>query len=146
MPNITEQQSLYQGPTEAAIGANLTTAQGAYYTQPTLDKMTTYDLIYADKLRVAKGSLPAPRGTWINPWEIQTLIAAPPAAGNATAGLPGVFGPKEGVAIPTSLANLTSVAPTAVPATAWTTGQRVVLLDGTFAYWNATAWTVGAAP
>jgi hypothetical protein len=146
MANVTEEQSLYQGPTRAAIGSNLTAAQGAYYTQPVLDRMTLQDLIYADKLRVAKGALPAPRGTFVNPWEIQTLIAAPPAPGNATAGSPGVFGPKEGVAIPTNLANLTSINPTAVPATAWTTGQRVVLLDGSFAYWNATAWTVGAAP
>jgi hypothetical protein len=35
---------------------------------------------------------------------------------------------------------------TASPATAWTTGQYVVLGDATHAYWSGAAWTAGQAP
>jgi hypothetical protein len=35
---------------------------------------------------------------------------------------------------------------TASPSTAWTSGQYVVLGDGTFAHWNGTAWVEGIAP
>ena len=34
---------------------------------------------------------------------------------------------------------------TASPATAWTTGQHVLLGDASKAFWNATAWTAGQA-
>jgi hypothetical protein len=34
---------------------------------------------------------------------------------------------------------------TASPATAWTTGQYVVLGDGSFAHWGGAAWTSGKA-
>jgi len=64
-------------------------------------------------------------------------------ATGAAAGSPGTFTPATGYA-PLNLAGLTGV--TAAPATAWTTGQRVVLNDGTNAYWNGTTWTAGIAP
>lgn len=60
----------------------------------------------------------------------------------ATAGIPGTFGPTN--ALPAfDLAGLTGV--TAVPATAWTTGQKVVLRDGSLAHWTSSAWAAGAA-
>jgi hypothetical protein len=65
------------------------------------------------------------------------------AATGATAGTPGTFAPA-GAAAPANLAALTGV--TAVPATAWTTGQSVVLGDATHAHWNATTWVAGLAP
>jgi hypothetical protein len=65
----------------------------------------------------------------------------PPATG-ATAGTPGTFTPA-GADSPDKLAELTGV--TAVPATAWTTGQYVLLGDGTFAHWSSTAWVAGKA-
>jgi hypothetical protein len=68
---------------------------------------------------------------------------APIPATGATAGAPGSFTPS-GAEAPANLAAMTGI--TATPATAWTTGQHVVLGDASQAHWNATAWVVGAAP
>lgn len=65
-----------------------------------------------------------------------------PGATAATAGTPGNFTPA-GADSPDKLADLTGV--TAVPATAWTTGQYVLLGDGTFAHWDGAAWAAGKA-
>ena len=46
--------------------------------------------------------------------------------------------------IPFNLAALAGV--TATPATAWATGKKVVLGNGSSASWNGTAWVAGAAP
>jgi len=67
----------------------------------------------------------------------------PPLATGATAGTPGSFTPA-GCAVPTTLGDVTGLA--ADPATAWTTGQSVVLGDGSDASWNGTAWVAGLAP
>lgn len=64
------------------------------------------------------------------------------AATGATAGSPGSFTPA-GSGAPADLAGATGV--TASPATAWTTGQYVVLGDASEAHWNATAWVAGRA-
>lgn len=64
-------------------------------------------------------------------------------ATGATAGTPGTFTP-EGAVAPADLAALTGL--TATPATAWTTGQHVILGDTSHASWNATAWVAGDAP
>jgi hypothetical protein len=64
-----------------------------------------------------------------------------PATG-ATAGTPGVFTPP-GSDSPDDLAELQDSGVVASPATAWTTGQRVVLGDASTAYWNGTAWVAG---
>lgn len=66
----------------------------------------------------------------------------PVAATGATAGAPGAFTPT-GATTPADLAALTGI--TADPATAWTTGQHVVLGDASQAHWNGTAWAAGAA-
>lgn len=66
-----------------------------------------------------------------------------PAATAANAGSPGTYDPS-GAALPANLAAMTGI--TAVPATAWTSGQHVFMGDGNKAYWNATAWTAGEAP
>lgn len=66
----------------------------------------------------------------------------PPPATGATAGTPGTFTP-DGSTIPANLAALTGV--TATPATAWTTGQSVVLGDTSDASWNGTVWVAGPA-
>jgi hypothetical protein len=60
----------------------------------------------------------------------------------ATAGIPGSFTPS-GSWVPENLAALTGV--TASPATAWTTGQRVNLGDGSSAHWTSAAWAAGPA-
>jgi hypothetical protein len=65
-----------------------------------------------------------------------------PATTGATAGIPGTFTPA-GADSPDKLAELTGV--TATPATAWTTGQYVLLGDGSKAHWSGTAWVIGAA-
>lgn len=74
-------------------------------------------------------------------WSLTPLQAAPNATG-ATAGNPGTFTPN-GSAAPNNLSLLSSV--TASPNTAWTTGQHVLLGNGTKAYWNGTAWAAGQA-
>lgn len=65
-------------------------------------------------------------------------------ATGATAGTPGSFTPAGSIA-PANLAELTAGPVTANPTTAWTTGQRVVLLDTTTAHWSGTAWVAGNA-
>jgi hypothetical protein len=67
------------------------------------------------------------------------------AATGATAGTPGSFTPV-GCGIPATLTALQTGSITATPATAWTTGQSVVLGDGSTAHWNGTAWTAGVKP
>jgi hypothetical protein len=67
----------------------------------------------------------------------------PPATG-ATAGTPGTWTPALSDT-PNSLGAMAGTV-TASPATAWTTGQSVLLGDGTSAYWNRTAWVAGTAP
>jgi hypothetical protein len=64
------------------------------------------------------------------------------AATGATAGTPGAFTPAGAVA-PANLAALSGV--TASPATAWTTGQSVVLGDASSAHWTGSAWASGVA-
>jgi hypothetical protein len=68
-------------------------------------------------------------------------------ATGATAGTPGTWTPAGSVP-PANLAALTTAAPAIVasPATAWTTGQYVLLGDASHAHWNATAWVTGDAP
>lgn len=69
-----------------------------------------------------------------------------PAATGATAGVPATLTPVDSYP-PETFAILTSTQPlTASPATAWTTGQHVVLGNGSKAYWNGTAWVAGTAP
>jgi hypothetical protein len=65
------------------------------------------------------------------------------AATGATAGSPGSFTPG-GSTTPANLAAMTGL--TASPATAWTTGQHVILGDASHAYWNSTTWVAGNAP
>ena len=63
----------------------------------------------------------------------------------ATAGAPGAFTPA-GANLPDTLADLQASAIVASPATAWTTGQFVVLGDSSHAYWDSNSWEAGEAP
>lgn len=65
-----------------------------------------------------------------------------PATG-ATAGTPATLTPGNSYA-PETLADADSL--TADPLTAWTTGQHVVLRDGTYAHWDGDSWNAGIAP
>lgn len=67
---------------------------------------------------------------------------APPVATGAIAGAPGTWTPP-GATAPATLAAMSSV--TATPATAWTTGQHMVLGDASTAHWTGTAWAAGNA-
>jgi hypothetical protein len=75
--------------------------------------------------------------------QVAITCAADIAPTGATAGEPGVFTPA-GALTPQHFADLSGI--TASPATAWTAGEFVLLGDGSHAYWNSTAWTVGIAP
>lgn len=61
-----------------------------------------------------------------------------------TAGIPATLTPANSYA-PADIADLVADDPTASPSTAWTTGQYVVLRDGSYAHWNSTAWVAGIA-
>jgi len=65
-----------------------------------------------------------------------------PAATGATAGTPGTWTPAgaESCDVFTQMDTIT-----ASPTTAWTTGQYVVLGDGSEAQWNGTTWQSGRA-
>jgi hypothetical protein len=65
-----------------------------------------------------------------------------PAASGATAGIPGTWTPA-GADTPNAFTSMDAI--TASPATAWTTGQYVVLGDGSLAHWGGAAWTSGKA-
>lgn len=77
-------------------------------------------------------------------WIAGTAPAPVITATSATAGTPGTFGPT-GATPPANLTALQASSITAVPTTAWTTGQRVVLGDATTAHWSSSAWVAGAA-
>lgn len=64
-----------------------------------------------------------------------------PATG-AVAGSPGTFTPV-GSTPPADFAGMAGLS--AVPATAWTTGQYVVAGDASESFWNGTAWATGRA-
>lgn len=64
-----------------------------------------------------------------------------PDATEATAGSPGTW---DGVR-PADFAALDASSITADPATAWTTGQHVILGDGSYAHWTSTDWAEGKA-
>ncbi len=66
-------------------------------------------------------------------------------ATGATAGTPGTWTPSGAVA-PSNLAALQGGSVTASPATAWTTGEHVVLGDAAHAHWDLDSWETGDAP
>ena len=74
-------------------------------------------------------------GAWMAPGMVAATGAAPGTGA-------GTYTPA-GATPPVNLAALTGVV--ANPATAWTTGQRIVLGDGSLAHWTGTAWAAGAA-
>ncbi|RPF45742.1 hypothetical protein EDD96_2306 [Streptomyces sp. Ag109_G2-6] len=77
-----------------------------------------------------------------NTWTYAITPLGGVLATGASAGTPGSFTP-DGAATPANLAGMSSVI--ATPTTAWTTGQHVILGDGSKAYWNGTAWVAGQA-
>lgn len=88
-----------------------------------------------DHLHMEVVSVPPPE-----PTEGGSALGVP--ATGATAGTPGTFTPAMSYA-PLNLADM--VGKTASPTTAWTTGQSVVLRDGSRAHWSGTAWVAGPA-
>jgi hypothetical protein len=75
-----------------------------------------------------------------NSWEFGRKPGTVITATSATAGDPGHYLPA-GAANPANLAALSTV--TAVPTTAWTSGQFVNVADGTKANWTGSAWAAG---
>lgn len=80
---------------------------------------------------------PVPIDMWTPGWSNSGT------ATGATAGTPGAWAPA-GTDAPADLAAAGAVTPS--PATAWTTGQYVVLGDASHAYWDGAAWVAGEAP
>jgi hypothetical protein len=75
-----------------------------------------------------------------NSWELGRKPGTTITATSAVAGDPGHYLPS-GAANPANLAGLSSV--TAVPSTAWTTGEFVNTADGNKANWTGSAWATG---
>lgn len=71
-------------------------------------------------------------------------VAVGVPATTAIAGTPGTFSPANSYP-PANFAALPGGL-TASPATNWTTGQHIILRDGSLAHWNGTAWVAGAKP
>jgi len=94
---------------------------------------------YAVTNRVLAETLRAIGFVSIDGW---TEDALPAPATGATAGTPGAFTPA-GSAPPADLAAMAAIV--ATPATAWTTGQSVVLGDASHASWDASTWVAGPA-
>lgn len=80
------------------------------------------------------------------PTSSDDCVASGTRSTSGIAGIPGTYGPTDSYAR-TSFADLT-VSPTltASPGTAWTTGQYILLGDGTKAHWNGTIWVSGPKP
>lgn len=76
----------------------------------------------------------------------ENCIASGTRSTTGVAGIPGTYTPS-GSYSRTSFADLT-VSPTLIasPNTAWTTGQYILLGDGSKAHWNASAWVAGPKP
>jgi len=76
-----------------------------------------------------------------------TIKVPGPLATGATSGSPGTWTPT-GSGTPDNFTALSTAAPaiTASPTTLWTSGQYVVLGDGSNAYWDGSAWQPGVAP
>lgn len=72
-----------------------------------------------------------------NVWTYAITPLGGTLATGASAGTPGSFSP-EGATAPANLAGLAGVI--ATPTSAWTTGQHVVLGDGSKAKWDGSAW------
>src|SRR5262245_5347571 len=113
-------------------------------------------LMSASVWHTCKGTAYAPAATYsidsvTDTWGPITLkdtleaigFAKQVVATGATAGTPGTWTPA-GSAARANFASMSGC--TASPATAWTTGQRVVMADGNPTYWNGTAWVAGQAP
>lgn len=100
-------------------------------------------------------SLPLSRKPQIAFGDINDSEAVPPTstvplnpATGATSGTPGAWTPA-GSDPPATVADLIAGVPnavTAVPATAWLTGESVVCADAQDAHWDAAAWVAGVAP
>ncbi|MGW7434722.1 phage tail tube protein [Streptomyces sp. NPDC054849] len=99
------------------------------------------DLSFGDTESLAGlplGVKPMPHGA--NAWSYAITPLGGTVATGATAGSPGSFTPTGSVA-PYQLTDMSTV--TASPATAWTTGQHVVLGDGSKTHWDGDSWNAG---
>lgn len=113
------------------------------------------------------GSFPANQEVPANLAELNAEVVPSPKTAwtaNATAGAPGTINVQYVTLLdastatwngttwrlatnpPANLAALAALVPAVTPATAWTTGQHVLMAGAVHAYWNGTAWAAGNAP
>lgn len=78
----------------------------------------------------------------VNDWTYSLTPLGGIAATGATAGTPGSYTP-DGADLPLTVAGMSGI--TADPTSAWTSGQYVLLEDGTKANWDGSAWAAGEA-
>lgn len=71
MADRTEFPIDYQGPTVAQLNSALQTEDAGTFTDEYLSHLTVNDKIYADKQLTKTAFLPAPDGTFVNPWNSQ---------------------------------------------------------------------------
>ncbi|MCM8548824.1 hypothetical protein [Streptomyces sp. STCH 565 A] len=114
----------------------------AFYA-PKAEVYRSDDLSFGDTESLAGlplGVKPMPYGA--NNWSYAITPLGGAAATGATAGTPGAFTPA-GSTAPFDIADLDTV--TASPSTAWSTGQYVVLGDGSHAFWDGDSFEAGEA-
>ncbi|QAX95467.1 major tail protein [Streptomyces phage BartholomewSD] len=131
-------------PTTAAFLAVFVDGENVFaFYAPKAEIYRNDDLSFGDTESLAGLPLGVKPMTYgANSWTYAITPLGTVSATGATAGTPGSFTPA-GSTAPYDLVDLDLV--TADPATAWTTGQYVVLGDGSNAYWNGTDWVTGIA-
>jgi hypothetical protein len=123
----------FTGGTAPAVAVTTTTGGSSGTAGPLLTALDVDDHLHVQYTTVA----PPEPGC--------SCLASGPAATGATAGAPATITPADSYP-PETFADLTATPLVATPSTAWTTGQYLVLGDGSRAYWNATTWVAGTAP
>ncbi|MFJ3775225.1 hypothetical protein ACIPX0_26365 [Streptomyces sp. NPDC090075] len=131
-------------PTVAAFLAIFVDGENVFaFYAPKAEIYRADDISFGDTESLAGlpiGVKPMANGT--NEWTYAITPLGSTVATGASSGTPGTFTPSGSVA-PTNLAALADVI--ATPSSAWTTGQYVLLGDGSKAYWNGTSWVAGQA-
>jgi hypothetical protein len=140
-PGESEQKSLFMKVLDGAVKLGLYFAKG---------KVTGRDdtVFKPDEAALLNVEFSLQGDANLDPFNLvfdkTTFPGSPITATGATAGSPGAFTPT-GATPPADLPALQAGSITASPATAWTTGQHVVLGNNQHAYWNSLAWASGDA-
>lgn len=122
----------FTGGTAPDVAVTTTSAGVSGVPSPLKDPIDPKDHLHVELVQVAP------------PTEACGALPLGVPAEGATAGAPGEYTPANSYG-PADFADLTANPIVATPATAWTTGQHIVLRDGSTAHWDSSAWVAGVA-